>query len=75
MKLLKSGFEMILALMFLLYVIFVGTLSVLLNISQRHDESVTLLNKIRDLLKQNNNVDRTVSLNEDLEIPAFIRRE
>jgi|TARA_B110000091_G_scaffold5378_1_gene5294 mannitol/fructose-specific phosphotransferase system IIA component len=75
MKLLKSGFEMILALIFLLYVIFVGTLSVLLNISQRHDESVTLLNKIRDLLKQNNNVDRTVSLNEDLEIPAFIRRE
>ena len=75
MKLLKSGFEMILALIFLLYVIFVGTLSVLLNISQRHDESVTLLNEIRDLLKQNNNVDRTVSLNEDLEIPAFIRRE
>lgn len=75
MKLLKSGFEMILALIFLLYVIFMGTLSVLLNISQRHDESVTLLNKIRDLLKQNNNVDRTVSLNEDLEIPAFIRRE
>ena len=64
MKLLKSGFEMILALIFLLYVIFVGTLSVLLNISQRHDESVTLLNEIRDLLRQNNNVDRTVSLNE-----------
>jgi len=75
MKLLKSGFEMILALIFLLYVIFVGTLSVLLNISQRHDESVTLLNKIRDLLKQNNNVDRTVSLNEDLEIPAFMKRD
>ena len=75
MKLLKSGFEMILALIFLLYVIFVGTLSVLLNISQRHDESVTLLNEIRDLLKQNNNVDRTVSLNEDLEIPAFMKRD
>ena len=75
MKLLNPSFEMILALIFLLYVIFVGTLSVLLNISQRHDESVTLLNEIRDLLKQNNNVDRTVSLNEDLEIPAFIRRE
>jgi mannitol/fructose-specific phosphotransferase system IIA component len=52
-----------------------GTLSVLLNISQRHDESVTLLNEIRDLLKQNNNVDRTVSLNEDLEIPAFMKRD
>ena len=75
MKLLKSGFEMILALIFLLYVIFMGTLSVLLNISQRHDESVTLLNEIRDLLKQNNNVDRTVSLNEDLEIPAFMKRD
>ena len=66
---------MILALIFLLYVIFMGTLSVLLNISQRHDESVTLLNEIRDLLKQNNNVDRTVSLNEDLEIPAFMKRD
>jgi hypothetical protein len=36
---------------------------------------VTLLNEIRDLLKQNNNVDRTVSLNEDLEIPAFMKRD
>ena len=75
MKLLNPSFEMILALIFLLYVIFMGTLSVLLNISQRHDESVTLLNEIRDLLKQNNNVDRTVSLNEDLEIPAFMKRD
>ena len=75
MKLLNPSYEMILALIFLLYVIFMGTLSVLLNISQRHDESVTLLNKIRDLLKQNNNVDRTVSLNEDLEIPAFMKRD
>ena len=64
MKLLNPSFEMILVLIFLLYVIFMGTLSVLLNISQRHDESVTLLNEIRDLLRQNNNVDRTVSLNE-----------
>ena len=75
MKLLNPSYEMILALIFLLYVIFMGTLSVLLNISQRHDESVTLLNEIRDLLKQNNNVDRTVSLNEDLEIPAFMKRD
>tara|TARA_B100000768_G_scaffold181689_1_gene205794 strand:- start:801 stop:1022 length:222 start_codon:yes stop_codon:yes gene_type:complete len=44
MKLFNPSFEMILALIFLLYVIFMGTLLVLLNISQKHDESVTLLN-------------------------------
>ena len=58
MNLLNPSFEMIIAIIFLLYVILVGTLSVLLNISKRHDESVQVLNEIRDLLKPNNNGDR-----------------
>ena len=58
MNLLNPSFEMIIAIIFLLYVILVVTLSVLLNISKRHDESVQVLNEIRDLLKPNNNGDR-----------------
>lgn len=53
-RLLNPSFEMILALIFLVYVILVGSLSVLLNISKRMDESVSVLGEIRDLLKNNN---------------------
>ena len=66
MQLINPSFEVIIALIFLIYVVFVGTLSVLLNISHRHDESVEVLNEIRDLLRQNNNGDKKVSLNKDL---------
>ena len=52
MQLINPSFEVIIALIFLIYVVFVGTLSVLLNISHRHDESVEVLNEIRDLLRQ-----------------------
>tara|TARA_B100000780_G_C20995321_1_gene398119 strand:- start:208 stop:558 length:351 start_codon:yes stop_codon:yes gene_type:complete len=65
-QLLNPTFEMILALIFLLYVIFVGTLSVLLNISHKHDESVQVLNEIRDLLKQNNNGEGLATFEKDL---------
>ena len=65
MQLANPSFEVIIALIFLLYVVFVGTLSVLLNISQKHDESVEVLNEIRDLLRQSNG-DKKVSLNKDL---------
>ena len=65
MQLVNPSFEVIIALIFLLYVVFVGTLSVLLNISQKHDESVEVLNEIRDLLRQNNG-DKKVSLKKDL---------
>ena len=80
---------MIIAIIFLLYVILVGTLSVLLNISKRHDESVQVLNEIRDLLKPNNNGDRddirkfltqnyntdkTVSPEESPKIPPFMKQ-
>ena len=89
MNLLNPSFEMIIAIIFLLYVILVGTLSVLLNISKRHDESVQVLNEIRDLLKQNNNgdrddirklltqnynTDRTVSPEESPKIPPFMKQ-
>ena len=66
MRLVNPSFEVIIAFIFLLYVVFVGTLSVLLNISQKHDESVEVLNEIRDLLRQNNNDEKRVSLNKDL---------
>ena len=65
-RLLNPSFEMILALIFLVYVILVGSLSVLLNISKRMDESVSVLGKIRDLLKDRSKGERTVSLNKDL---------
>jgi len=89
MNLLNPSFEMIIAIIFLLYVILVGTLSVLLNISKRHDESVQVLNEIRDLLKQNNyvdrdgirklltqtyNTDKTVSPEESPKIPPFMKQ-
>lgn len=89
MNLLNPSFEMIIAIIFLLYVILVGTLSVLLNISKRHDESVQVLNEIRDLLKPNNNGDRddirkfltqhyntdkTVSPEESPKIPPFMKQ-
>ncbi len=89
MNLLNPSFEMIIAIIFLLYVILVGTLSVLLNISKRHDESVQVLNEIRDLLKPNNNgdrddirklltqnynTDRTVSPEESPKIPPFMKQ-
>ena len=89
MNLLNPSFEMIIAIIFLLYVILVGMLSVLLNISKRHDESVQVLNEIRDLLKQNNNgdrddirklltqnynTDRTVSPEESPKIPPFMKQ-
>ena len=79
---------MIIAIIFLVYVILVGTLSVLLHISKRHDESVRVLNEIRDLLAQNNNGDRddikkfltqnyntdgTVSPEESPKIPPFMK--
>ena len=88
-NLLNPSFEMIIAIIFLLYVILVGTLSVLLNISKRHDESVQVLNEIRDLLKPNNNGDRddirkfltqnyntdkTVSPEESPKIPPFMKQ-
>jgi mannitol/fructose-specific phosphotransferase system IIA component len=41
-------------------------LSVLLNISHKHDESVQVLNEIRDLLKQNNNGDGLATFEKDL---------
>lgn len=53
-RLLNPSFEMILALIFLVYVILVGSLSMLLNISKRMDESVFALREIRDLLKDQN---------------------
>ena len=65
-RLLNPSFEMILALIFLVYVILVGSLSVLLNISKRMDESVSVLGEIRDLLKDQNGGQRSVSLNKDL---------
>ena len=89
MNLLNPSFEIIIAIIFLLYVILVGTLSVLLNISKRHDESVQVLNEIRDLLKPNNNGDRddirkfltqnyntdkTVSPEESPKIPPFMKQ-
>jgi hypothetical protein len=89
MNLLNPSFEMIIAIIFLLYVVLVGTLSVLLNISKRHDESVQVLNEIRDLLKPNNNGDRddirkfltqnyntdkTVSPEESPKIPPFMKQ-
>ena len=90
MNLLNPSFEMIIAIIFLLYVILVGTLSVLLNISKRHDESVHILNEIRDLLKQNNNggrddikqflrqnykTDEMVSPEESSKIPPFMKQD
>ena len=53
-RLLNPSFEIILALIFLVYVILVGSLSVFLNISKRMDESVSVLDEIRDLLKEQN---------------------
>jgi len=53
-RLLNPSFEMILALIFFVYVILVGSLSVLLNISKRMDESSSILGEIRDLLKNQN---------------------
>ena len=50
-KLLNPTFEMILALVFLVYVILIGSLSVLLNISRRLDEVVSLLTDIRHDLR------------------------
>jgi len=65
-RLLNPSFEMILAIIFLVYVILVGSLSVLLNISKRMDESVSVLGEIRDLLKDQNGGQKSVSLNKDL---------
>ena len=90
MILLNPSFEMIIAIIFLVYVILVGTLSLLLHISKRHDESVRVLNEIRDLLAQNNNGDRddikkfltqnyntdgTVSPEESPKIPPFMKTQ
>ena len=90
MILLNPSFEMIIAIIFLVYVILVGTLSVLLHISKRHDESVHVLNEIRDLLKQNNNggrddikqflrqnykTDEMVSPEESSKIPPFMKQD
>lgn len=61
-RLLNPSFEMILALIFLVYVILVGSLSVLLNISKRMDESVSVLGEIRDLLKDQNGGQKPQSL-------------
>ena len=61
-RLLNPSFEMILALIFLVYVILVGSLSVLLNISKRMDESVSVLGEIRDLLKDQNSGQKPPSL-------------
>ena len=63
-RLLNPSFEMILALIFLVYVILVGSLSVLLNISKRMDESVSVLGEIRDLLKDQNSDQKPPSLME-----------
>ena len=65
-SLLNPSFEMIVALVFLVYVILVGSLSVLLNISKRMDDSVSVLGEIRDLLKDRNSGQKTPSLNKDL---------
>ena len=50
-KLLNPTFEVILVLVFLVYVILIGSLSVLLNISRRLDDSVSLLTDIRKDLR------------------------
>ena len=65
-RLLNPSFEMILALIFLVYVILVGSLSVLLNISKRMDENVSLLSEIRDLLSEQNNGNQAVGYKKDL---------
>ena len=64
--LLNPTFEMILMLIFLVYVILVGSLSVLLNISKRNDEAVNLLEEIRDQLKRSSGDSGSVKLNKDL---------
>lgn len=64
--LLNPSFEMIVALIFLAYVILVGSLSVLLNISNRMDDSVSVLGEIRDLLRDQNSSQRMSSANKDL---------
>lgn len=60
-KLLNPTFEMILALVFLVYVIFIGSLSVLLNISRRLDDSVALLTDIREDLRNAKRSDSNIS--------------
>jgi len=42
------------ALAFVVYVIFVGALSLLINMSQRLDQSVKVLEEIRDAVQYNN---------------------
>jgi len=65
-RLINPSFEMILALIFLAYVILVGSLSVLLNISKRMDDSVSILVEIRDILKDHNNGERKINYNKNL---------
>ena len=60
-KLLNPTFEMILGLVFLVYVIFIGSLSVLLNISRRLDDSVSLLTDIREDLRNAKRSDSNIS--------------
>ena len=61
-KLLNPTFEMILALVFLVYVILIGSLSVLINISRRLDESVSILTDIREVLRNSKRNDSNISL-------------
>ena len=61
-KLLNPTFEMILALVFLVYVILIGSLSVLINISRRLDESVSILTYIREDLRNSKRNDSNISL-------------
>ena len=60
-KLLNPTFEMILGLVFLVYVIFIGSLSVLLNISRRLDDSVSLLSDIREDLRNSKRNESNIS--------------
>ncbi|MGB1751563.1 MAG: hypothetical protein ACPHHU_02590 [Paracoccaceae bacterium] len=52
--LLDPPFELMIALAFAVYVIFVGALSLLINMSQRLDQSVKVLEEIRDAVQYNN---------------------
>ena len=52
--LLDPPFELMIALAFVVYVIFVGALSLLINMSQRLDQSVKVLEEIIDAVQYNN---------------------
>ena len=52
--LLDPPFELMIALAFVVYVIFVGALSVLINMSQRLDHTVKILEEIKDAVEYSN---------------------